>query len=331
MKKKICIRAEGGVKIGMGHVMRMLELANVLSKDLDVSFVSKYDASNPTEYAEGISAIKASGFPIIALSKSNFYKELFAINSDAILTDSYDVSKEYFDFVAEHFPVSAYMDDENIMQCPYFNVDIIINQNPYAHGMGYSMPNHAQKLLGVRYLILRDEFIGKPKKVIRPYINNVMVTVGGSDDCNVTETIVQQLLPFQFHLRVIIGGAFLHEDKLKKYCSDTVSLCYNTSMSDCMEWCDAAITSCGATSYEMAAMGVPALGIVVAENQKMGQEYMDSNGFLIRSTPESIGEDIFSLTQECRQRISDCGRRFVDGQGKYRIAEAIKEKMRIYR
>lgn len=47
---KICIRADGGSKIGMGHVMRMLALAKELRKSNDVFFACRVNEPISDEY-----------------------------------------------------------------------------------------------------------------------------------------------------------------------------------------------------------------------------------------------------------------------------------------
>lgn len=324
MRKKLCIRAEGGASIGMGHVMRMTELAQVLAKDMDVFFVSKSVSEKPEMYGAGIDFIMKRGFRVELLPATNFFPNLEAINADCFLTDSYDVTNEYFDFLKSHFPLSIYMDDENDI-CSFLNVDLIINQNPYADDLVYRTNSHTKKLLGFEYLILRDEFIGKSRKKITPIVQNVMVTVGGSDHDNITEKILKQLITFNYQLKIIIGGAFTHEEKLLSYASETVELCKNVRMSDVMDWCDVAVAACGSTAYELAAMGVPALGFSVAPNQELCLMTMDKIGTLKASKISSIARDMVYLTMAVRDKMSKQGQTLVDGRGKYRIAAAIKE------
>ena len=47
-----------------------------------------------------------------------------------------------------------------------------------------------------------------------------------------------------------------------------------------MSKCDITISACGSTLYELAALGMPTLGIIVAENQRKIGEKMDSVGMI---------------------------------------------------
>ena len=58
---KVFIRADGGARIGMGHVMRCLSLGKMfLKKGYEVAFISKYE--------EGKKTIRTNGFDVISLS-----------------------------------------------------------------------------------------------------------------------------------------------------------------------------------------------------------------------------------------------------------------------
>ena len=310
----------------MGHVMRMTELARVLAKDMDVFFVSKFITEKPDVYSAGIDFVMERGFRVELLSATDFLSGLKSINADCFLTDSYDVTMEYFDFLKAHFPFSICLDGENDI-CKFLNVDLIINQNSYAGDLIYRTNPHTKKLLGLQYLILRDEFTGRSPKKIAPNVQNVMVTVGGSDRDNNTEKILKQLLPFDYRLKVIIGGAFTHEESLLPYASKKVELCKNARMSNVMDWCDVAVTACGSTVYELAAMGVPALGFAAAPNQELGLVNMDKLGTLKASQIDNIAEDMSVFTAEVRAEMSKQGQALADGRGKYRIAAAIREIM----
>ncbi len=51
---KIAIRADGGAKIGMGHIMRTLVLAKELSKNHDVFYICRVDNPLSEKYRIGI-------------------------------------------------------------------------------------------------------------------------------------------------------------------------------------------------------------------------------------------------------------------------------------
>lgn len=88
---KIAIRADGGNKIGMGHIMRTLVLAKELAKTNYVFYICRDDNPLSDKYKSGIEKINGEGFNIITIDESNILDKLKDISADCLITDSYDV------------------------------------------------------------------------------------------------------------------------------------------------------------------------------------------------------------------------------------------------
>jgi UDP-2,4-diacetamido-2,4,6-trideoxy-beta-L-altropyranose hydrolase len=293
--KKILIRADGGKGIGMGHVMRMLVLANELKKRCEVIFLCINNDND--KYLAGIKKIKENGFIVELINEDNIISEIIRIQqkqkADVLITDSYDVDEHYFDELEPYFDKTAYIDDNNICR---INADIIINQNINANEYKYNTyPNKKTKfLLGSKYILLRDEFRKQSKKKVKLEVKDIIVTVGGMDDNGLTLKVIEALTDFKGNLHVIIGGAFeekLIENILKFKSNELKIIPYeNAVMSEVMEKCDLAISGCGSTLYELCALGIPTIGIVIADNQKKIAEFMDGKHAII-NTNNIIYED----------------------------------------
>jgi UDP-2,4-diacetamido-2,4,6-trideoxy-beta-L-altropyranose hydrolase len=322
----ICIRADGGSSIGMGHIMRTLVLAQKLKENHNVFYACRVDEPLSDKYKLGIEKIRLEGFRIVTLEEKNFKNEIKGIKADCIITDSYDVDEEYFNLLKENFKINGCFDDENI--CEYFNVDFLINQNTYAMDLNYNVNSNTDLMLGNKYIILRDEFRNLKKKDIKRNIENVMVTVGGSDNNNITEVIIKLLAKLNnITSHIVVGPAFKYIENLKKYEDAHVKLYFNANMSEIMEKCDLAVSSCGTTLYELAAMGIPTIGLVVAENQTLAAEVMDVAGIIKYSNLQDLYDDILKLSYEKRKIMSFNGTNIVDGKGVYRIVDAIERKL----
>ncbi|MCM8774725.1 MAG: UDP-2,4-diacetamido-2,4,6-trideoxy-beta-L-altropyranose hydrolase, partial [Candidatus Omnitrophica bacterium] len=93
---------------------------------------------------------------------------------------------------------------------------------------------------------------------------------------------------------------------------------------------DLCISGGGQTTYELARLGVPTIGICFAKNQllnlKYGQkaEYLEFVGwFKCKNLFEKIEEIVESLNCAKEEKISLAGQKSVDGQGARRIIEEI--------
>lgn len=322
---KICIRADGGSNIGMGHIMRTLALAKKLKVKHDVFYVCRVDTPLTDKYAPGINLIKQNGFEVIFINEHNLKKDLNKIKANCLITDSYDVDEEYFDIAKKLFKISGCLDDEKI--CDYFNVDFLINQNPYADELNYKVNVDTKLMLGTKYVILRDEFrnINNENKKIRKNIKDIMVTVGGSDNNNLTETIINNIKKLDCNLHIVVGSGFKYIENLKKHENDNIKLYFNVNMKKLMDKCDLSISSCGTTIYELSSCGVPTIGIVVVENQEMAANKMDELGALKFSHIGDLENTIRLLNYDERANLSFKCRRLVDGFGIDRIISTIEE------
>lgn len=317
---KVIIRADGGDIIGMGHVMRMLVLADKLWSFAEVVFACR----DGEEYRTGAGHIEACGYKVHRINGEGLADELAAIGGDCLITDSYAVDEDYFDSTKEVFRFTGYMDDVNRH---YINADFIINQNIYAGDLTYRTNRDTKIFAGTRYVLLREEFAGLPRRVIRENIKDVMLTVGGADPGNISETLAQKLSKafpaINFH--IVIGPSFTNRSNLEKLAGGNIFLHDNPRMSELMLKCDAAISACGSTIYELCACGTPTIGLVTADNQIMASRKLNFTGVIkLAGDLDEVARRLDSLTYEARAAMSQRGQSLVDGQGSTRLAEGIR-------
>ncbi len=283
---KIFIRADGGESIGLGHIMRTLVLANEFRR---IGNEVIYLCGNNNRFKSGISRIKEDGFRVISLNENNIEDGIIQIqqniNADLLITDSYVVNEAYFDRLKPHFKITGYIDDVN--KCK-MNVDFIINQNVNARNLNYSKTtNEDTKLfLGPNYCMLREEFREHCNDHI--YIeeaSDILLTLGGMDDKFNTLMILKEVTKLNKNIHVVIGNAFKEEliidleDISSK--NKNIILYKNPEMSSVMSKCQLAISACGSTLYELCAMRIPTMGIILADNQKGTAECMKDKGLLL--------------------------------------------------
>lgn len=283
---KIFIRADGGRGIGLGHIMRMLVLADELKKENDVIFICRQAKDN--RFEAGIRLILKNDFKTLYIKEENFINDIISIQkdykADMLITDSYEVSEAYFDILTHYFRITGYVDDVNSMK---MNVDFIINQNINAHTLDYSKnTNKKTKLfLGPQYCMIRKEFTDAFKdKKIKKEVSDIMVTLGGMDDKNNTLKILQIIKSVHQNIHVVLGSAFskktIKDIEILSVQHRNIHLYKNANMSGLMKKCDIAISSCGSTLYELCSMNVPSIGIVIADNQKYSADFMKNNNLI---------------------------------------------------
>lgn len=342
---KIAIRADGGAKIGMGHIMRTLVLAKELKEyeDSEVFYVCRIEEeylqdilksfknSICSKYIKGIEKVLNEGFNIKFIRENNLLGDLEHIKADALITDSYDVNEEYFNVTKSIFPKTVYIDDMNLYQ---FNVDFLLNQNIDAEDFTYRVNDNTKLMLGTKYVMLREEFRYLPSKNIKRKAQDVMLTVGGGDPFHITDKILSWVKDLDYNFHVVVGASFDNVEKLKIYENNKIKLYYNANMHNIMEKCDIAISACGSTLYELAACGVPTIGIIIADNQLGISEKLsnmgiiESLGWYDKIGKEDLRKSLIGLIENYdeRQLISEKASEILDGNGVKRIAETLYRK-----
>jgi len=94
-----------------------------------------------------------------------------------------------------------------------------------------------------------------------------------------------------------------------------------------------AVIGGGSTIWEACFLGIPAVAVIVADNQVAGATLAGANGVVeVIDSREGVDvERVASLVRELvrspaqRQRMSTAGRQLVDGQGVNRVIAAIEE------
>ncbi|GKX65479.1 UDP-2,4-diacetamido-2,4,6-trideoxy-beta-L-altropyranose hydrolase [Inconstantimicrobium mannanitabidum] len=285
---KIFIRADGGNFIGLGHIMRMLVLAEEFSKKHEVIFLCRI-AKIQEKYKAGIDKIQEGGFKVLKISEDDVVNDIIKLQiqhkAKLLITDSYEVNEEYFVKLKPYFDLTCYVDDVNKGK---MDVDFIINQNMYAPNMDYfnNINSKTKLFLGTTFCMLRKEFRETyNKKEIRKKVKHILLTLGGMDKDFNTVKILNQISECSQTIHVVIGKAFQESIKIelkqiaeKKH---NIILHEDANMSQLMIECDIAIAACGSTLYELCAMRVPTIGIVVAENQELLADIMKGQGVII--------------------------------------------------
>jgi UDP-2,4-diacetamido-2,4,6-trideoxy-beta-L-altropyranose hydrolase len=317
---RVVIRADGGSKIGLGHIMRCSVLADKLRKFAEIIFVCKSGG----EYFAGIEYIKNKGFDVAEVRVENLPDVLSSIGGECLITDSYDVNEAYFEKTKEYFKFTGYIDDLNRH---FFDVNFIINHNIYAKDLNYNVNAGTKLFLGTGYSLLRDEFENLPARKIKKEIKDVLVTMGGSDPDNMTMQILELLkeAAFDFNIHVIIGPSFHYKGELERIQCNKVKTYFSPpKISKIMLACDLAVSACGGTLYELAVCATPVIGIVIAENQRLGARKMEELGAIrcCRSLCDLVGM-INSLKLEERETLVRNSGALVDGLGSARAAKEI--------
>lgn len=273
--KIIGFRVDANAQIASGHAMRCITYAKrLVKKGQSVIFF--------TADAEGANFIAGKGIASILLdSKYNRLDEELDIfenyiklyRLDYLIIDSYFATASYL-AALQRIVKTVYIDDLLSFAYP---VDYIVNYAVYAEEKEYKKlyDGECPKLfLGMEYAPIRDEF-KQVKYIKRPFIKNVLITMGGGNSSEISEEIVKVLLKdnrfnnITFH---IVVGEFA-ECNFK---NDRVIIHKNvTNMAELMAECDFMISAGGFTLYEAYTVGIPCVSVLIADNQMRNVKKFD--------------------------------------------------------
>lgn len=332
----LLVRVDGSVRIGSGHVMRCLALAQAWQERggqvlfaLGVSVPSLEDRLR-TESMEVINLEldeKSLGGPedarrLLVLAKEH--------HTAWVVLDGYHFGPKYQRAIKEAGFKLLVVDD--MAHHEHYYADIVLNQNLHAKDLRYSCEPYTRLLLGTKYVLLRREFWKWRgwKREIPEVARKALVTLGGADPDNVTLKVIhalQQVDVDGLEAVVVAGGMNPHLEELRRATQASripVRFKSNVSnMAELMAWADVAVATGGSTCWELAFMGVPSLLLVLAENQRRIAEEIGRVGAAVNlgwHTDLSFAEIVEALTrflleERLRAGMAKCAQKLVDGNG----------------
>jgi len=347
----LLIRTDASIQIGTGHLMRCLALAQAWQDAggqavfLMATKAPALESRLQSEGMEIVHLLVQSGSIDDAIQTSYYAHQ---VGADWIVVDGYHFGTDYQRIIKNQKCRLLLIDDLGSFE--YYYADLILNQNVYAHEELYrNREPYTQLLLGTRYALLRREFLKWRgwKREIPDVARKVLVTMGGSDPDNVTLKVIQALQQVDLdglEAIVVVGGSNPHYEELQSAVQDarsSIRLESNvTNMPELMAWADVAISGGGSTSWELAFMGVPALILILASNQRPIAERLDAVGVAVNLgwyedvSPTETAQVVMRLlgAPGTRAEISQRGRQLVDGEGAARVLMYLRdEKLRLRR
>lgn len=334
-KPIVWIRADGNEKVGNGHLMRCLTIADACKNQRLYPIFLLADE-------RALELVQGRGYEaeILYTDYKDMIQEIpvlgkFANFTGTVLCDSYFLTKEYIRALRQLGTRVAVMDDMG--ENPISEADLCINYQNYAEKLlrekKHINPNDMEHyLLGNKYAPIRPSFCNEDYAV-RDEVDKILITTGASDPQRAGVRISRMLQEGGYTGRIcVVCGPYC--DSVEELTGLGVDVQKGlTDLSELMRSCDLAIAATGSTLLELCAVGVPTIPYYFADNQKMGHDAfcemfcMDGLGDL-RKNPDlqEKYEDVARL-YEAKERccISEKERKLVDGLGAIRISHKLRE------
>jgi len=347
---RLLVRCDASESIGVGHLSRCLTLGRAFTQaGVEVAFAMVSPSPAMQQWVE------SSRFPIHELDPMPPDRDLTATlgllqdgNYDFCIVDGYHFTEAYINELAQHGVWVCYMDD---MINYFYATQAVFNQNFYSPAELYRRAAFTDLLLGPRFALLQKQFtrLRNPRQVMAEKVRRVLVTMGGADPTAETEKVIvglEQVADFgRLEIRVVVGQANPRGEAIRCRLSDSgLKHVYTvlesvSNMAEEMLAADIAISASGTTCMELICMGLPALVIMVVDNQmligpELGRRGLAVNlGWHAKVTPELIAAEFTKLAGDAgrRSEMSRCGMQAVDGLGGGRAVEAMLGSYRKYK
>jgi len=311
---KIVFRTDASLKIGTGHVMRCLTLADALQKSgAQCHFICREHPGNL------VALIRQRGFSVSALpaasevaagnerrpERQSNYTEWLGVDwgADAEQTKVGlgGVVPDWL--VVDHYALDARWEKALRPTCRNLMViddladrshdcDVLLDQNlgRSERDYGQLVPEDCTLLVGPDYALLRPEFAALRDESLRrrviPQFKHLLIAMGGVDGNDATGKILESLkgcsLPADLHITVVMG---LHAPWLERVRALAKQLPQPAkvkvsvdNMAQLMLDSDLAIGAVGSSSWERCCLGLPTLAVVLAENQCNGAAALEQSG-----------------------------------------------------
>jgi UDP-2,4-diacetamido-2,4,6-trideoxy-beta-L-altropyranose hydrolase len=308
---KILIRTDSSQKIGTGHLIRCLTLADVLkAKDCEVHFVCRALNGNMNylveEHGYNLYLLPAPAREFVSQSDDIAHapwlevqwqqdqKEISHILQNItgqigwLIMDSYALDYRWENTLRSCVKKIMVIDD---LADRKHDCDLLLDQNYFMQpGKRYQnlVPAACKMALGPQYSLLREEFRFAKRfcQLRSPELNRILIYFGGNDPDNLTGLVLEALTLPELNyitLDVVAGPNNTHLQVLKtlaKKRGQTRVHVQPKAFVELLLRVDLFIGAGGTTTWERLCLNLPGIVITNALNQEAFTAELDRDGFL---------------------------------------------------
>lgn len=360
MIKHIAFRVDASAKMGSGHVMRTLTLAQALRGDgWKCSFFCRLHIGHLVEL------IEAKGFEVYSFQATQYstqcsnerlrHAEWLGVSQEQDAKDCIECLSEPLSWlVVDHYGLDATW--ERYLR-PYTNkimviddladrihdCDILLDQNLYSNSAARYwdlIPSSCISLLGPTYALLREEFALERHR-LNPRdgkMERLLIFFGATDPLALVLRAVEVVATLRgkgFWVDVIAGNLNPQKEEISKKCSGYGFHYFEqvSNIASLMAKADVAIGAGGTTVWERCCLGLPSIVSSVAKNQDEGVLFQSAECLIFYCEPDECFETrLASLLNELAKSpktLSEMSTRclaLVDGLGCQRVIDVLESK-----
>jgi UDP-2,4-diacetamido-2,4,6-trideoxy-beta-L-altropyranose hydrolase len=333
-------RADASVSLGAGHVMRCLSLAGALSRTgWQVVFACRAGTGATVPLLER-SAHEVLDLDGDAAAEARMMAARWPGGCDLLVVDHYQRDAGFETACRPWARRILVIDDlaDRLHEC-----DMLLDQTPGRVPDEYRrfVPCECRLLMGHDYALVRPEFFALRRRALlraeNRRVRRVLVALGATDADNVAARVLDGIAASgcAVEVDVVLGAAAPHLAEVRRLamqgCVPVRVHVDVADMADLMARADVAIGAAGMSSWERCCLGLPALLVIMADNQRDNAQALVNAGaarLLGRGADlqaETVAASFRKLVDEpaACSRMSEAAARLCDGRGAMRVALAV--------
>jgi UDP-2,4-diacetamido-2,4,6-trideoxy-beta-L-altropyranose hydrolase len=345
---RVIFRVDASTRIGTGHVMRCLALADELRAQGDtVSFVMRRQNGDLVGHTRScgflvheMPIIVESEFPVDSSSydawlqvseKEDAASFLSTFHeAEVVIVDHYGIGITWEGIVkSESRCFLVAIDDLIRMHC----ADVVIDSTLNRESIDYeAVASDSTILAGVTYALMRRRFSQLHLRALRLVrqipTKKLLLSMGGVDYQNATLGVLQALSRREKKIdtTVLLSTRSPHYDAVKSFCEKRSE--WVTHISFCKEMADLmfehtiAIGAAGSTSWERASLGLPSVLITLVENQREISLALELEGAVVGLSMHEITsrlDEKLGIVIDNYEYMRAVNLKLVDGKGCQRV------------
>jgi UDP-2,4-diacetamido-2,4,6-trideoxy-beta-L-altropyranose hydrolase len=279
----LVIRADGDARVGLGHLIRSLALAQAIEARFELVFATRCQIPALHRALEAVARLAPLPPSVAVADEPAWIAEQFP-DSAVVVLDGYQ-----FDQAAEaalRADGRRVVSIDDVPSRP-FAADLIINHAGGLSPDDYQAGPHTRFALGPAYALLRPEFLAAARaRQQRPGAGDLLICLGGADPDNQVLAVARralQLFP-RAVLQVVLGAAYAFRAAFDAFAAPHgARICVHANlgpaeMVSLMRRCATAILAPSGVAYEYASVGGLLFLHPIADNQRNLHRFLVDEG-----------------------------------------------------
>lgn len=336
--KRALFRCDAGRSIGAGHVTRCLALAEPLAnRGWSITFAVSPQTLETVRAVNGDPRIAVQPITNAPQQEPQALCNLSGGGCDLLTVDHYGRDATFERACRAFAKTIMVLDDGTGRE---HDCDVLVDAAATGPDAYYEyMPSGARVLAGPAYAMMRRAFVERRQTSLARrdgrLVNEILVMFGATDPHNVTCMALDALetVSGDARITVALSSNAPHLASIKRRATDKIRVIIdNDDMAGAMAEADLAIGAPGASAYERAVLGLPAVQVTLAENQQgianlmLGAGAAADAGRLGDKTASRLAALTAAMMRDSdlRIRTAMAAADLIDGRGPSRVVEAVE-------